>query len=120
MTDEEIKECRRKTEETYRSMTPDEYLSKDPRQAKNLKRERRANKIKRFFCILFGIGSSEPKIHSAYNTTLNSQPQQSSNSGSSFKEQYQFNPEQAYLQRVQERAYMQMVDGKGDHDCHCK
>jgi len=38
----------------------------------------------------------------------------------SFRESQRFDPERAYIQRMQEVAYHQMVDGKGDPEpCDC-
>ncbi len=41
-------------------------------------------------------------------------------SSPSFRESQRFDPERAYIQRIQEMAYHQMVDGKGDPEpCDC-
>lgn len=41
-------------------------------------------------------------------------------SSASFRESHRFDPERAYIQRMQEVAYHQMVDGRGDPEpCDC-
>lgn len=39
-----------------------------------------------------------------------------------YRREYRFDPSEAYIRRIQEKAYLDMIDGKGDpepHDCHC-
>lgn len=59
-------------------------------------------------------GGSGSGRHNAYVPP----PQQPS--ASSFRQEHRFDPERAYIERMQERAYYQMVDGKGDpKHCDC-
>lgn len=39
-------------------------------------------------------------------------------SPASFREEHRFDPERAYWERAQERAYFSMIDGKGDPQPH--
>lgn len=58
-------------------------------------------------------GSSSSGGHSHHSGSHSHQHSPSS----SFRESHRFDPSRAYMERIQEKAYFKMVDGKGDHDC---
>lgn len=107
------------------ALSPDEFAAK-----MNIsKGETKGTKIKKFFSNLaenlsslglFPVLSSSSKSSGRreHHGGDYSAPQQPSST--SFRESYQFDPEKAYVQRMQEKAYFEMVDGKGDpKHCDC-
>lgn len=96
-----------------------ELKAKAPAETSKMKRKRLWSKVKKVADILdIDIGTSSSTKAGGYHYHGGThQP-----SPASFREEHHFDPERAYWERAQEKAYFSMIDGKGDpepHDCHC-
>lgn len=110
---------REKTVNRMKQMSPEEFAKNMPKETREMKSGRLWEKIKRFFNAL-GIGDD----YGAYNRNSSSSSSTSHESSSSdFRQSYRADtpPRRTHEDWVREQiareAYMQMVDGKGDHDC---
>ena len=124
-----MSEKNNKTVKEIKDMTPDEFLAgletgNSSEKNNNIKFKNKFS-FKKFTEILGALGlfpvfssKTTGSGRRGHGSSSHVAPQQSSSAA--FRESHHFDPERAYVERIQERAYMQMVDGRGDpHECDC-
>lgn len=103
-----------------KGMSPNEFKAKAPAETSKMKRRRLWSKVKKVADALdIDIGTTSPSRAGGHHYT-GGHPAQHHPTPDSFRERHHFDPERAYWERAQERAYFSMIDGRGDseqHDC---
>ena len=91
---------------------------KIPEPTEEMKRKRKFEKVKRI-AKLFGLfdGGSSSGGHVSHPTPHHDSPSHGGGIRDRYRHDQPFDPERAYIDRMQWEAYHDLVDGKGDHDC---
>lgn len=101
-------------------VSPQELLNRLPKKTKQAQRQEKRKNFWEFIKFIFRIDTRSANTYSYGNNDSPSSAPMRPSPSESFREGQRFNPEEAYIRRMQEMGYHQLVDGRGDppeHNC---